>query len=189
MIRLLFDRPDAHLKIYDENGALWNMFATAGDAWGNHGVSDDATPPSPPYGHACWTPPGHYMLSAVQIFDAPINSEGYGQIPLQDLDDATLRTLVTDQKAADAGNGLYSIGGIALPVKQIAALSRIALMIHCGGSNAPDPLADHQELCCTFGCTRMYNVDWRALAAWLAPKYNANVVIYSVYGDPRTLAA
>jgi hypothetical protein len=188
MIHLIFDRPSAALKVYDGDGSLWRTFVAAGDAWGNHGFSDDGTPPAPPYGHACWMPPGHYMLGAVQVFDTPSKSEGYGQIPVIDLDADTIRRLLSSGKATKAKNGQLQIGPVLAWTSQLAEFARGGIMIHCGGSRAPDPYADLQGLYRTIGCTRMQNVDWRALAAWLAPKYAGNTVVYSAFGDPPVLA-
>jgi hypothetical protein len=187
MIHLIFDRPSAALKVYDGDGSPWRTFVAGGDAWGNHGVSDDATPPAPPYGHACWMPPGHYMLDAVQVFARPNDSEGYGQIPVLDLDADTLSRLVAAGIAVKQPNAQYSISSIVAWVNQLAAFGRSEVMIHCGGSKAPAPLAPRQGLYRTFGCTRMENDGWTALAAWLAPKYAGNSVIYSAVGDPQVL--
>jgi hypothetical protein len=188
MIRLLFDRPDAHLKVYDESAVLWKMFAAGGDAWGNHGVSIDEKPPAPPYGHACWMPQGHFILGPVDVFSTPIASEGYGQIPILDMPEDTISQLIAAGKATRDGRGWLAIGGITLPVGQLAHYGREAVMDHCGGSNASDPFADDQGLFRTFGCTRMLNKDWRELAAWLQPKYDGNVIVFSAYGDPQILA-
>ena len=188
MIHLLFDRPTGRLKVYDALGVLWLTFVAGGDAWGNYGISDDDTPPSPPYGHACWCPPGHYRLDLVQYFDPPIASEGFGQIPVLDLDVDTLALLQNSGRATVSGT-TADIGGITLPFGQLAKQGRSAIMIHCGGSNAPDPFADDQGLYRTFGCTRMLNEDWKTLAAWLVPQYQDNTIIYSIVGDPLPLAA
>ena len=156
------------------------------DAWGNHGVSDDDTPPSPPWGHACWMPIGHYQLAPVQVFDTPIASEGYGQIPVLDLDAEVLGNLVNGGYAKV--NGLTAnIGGIEAPIAQLGQYDRSALMIHCGGSNSPSPLADDQGLYRTFGCTRMLNKDWKQLAAYLEPLYAGNAIIYSALETPADL--
>ena len=153
---------------------------------GNHGLSDDATPPGPPWGHACWMPIGHYVLGAVDTFAVPQDSEGYGQIPIADLDTETIAALV---KGGDARvNGLTaSIGGLEAPIAQLGAYGRSALMIHCGGSNSPTPLSGDQGLYRTFGCTRMLNADWRHLAVYLSPLYAGNVIVYSAMETPADL--
>lgn len=162
------------------------MYQAGFDAWGNHGVSDDDTPPAPPWGHACWMPVGHFRLAPVQFFGTPIASEGYGQIPIIDLDAESLASLVRGGYAR--ANGLTAnIGGIEAPLAQLSEYDRSALMIHGGGSNAPEPLAPHQGLYRTFGCTRMENEDWQALAAWLQPLYAGNIVVFTALETPADL--
>ena len=186
MIHLVGARSANTLKVFTRDGSLWKSFAAGFDAWGNHGVSDDDTPPAPLWGHACWMPVGHYLLGAVQRFDPPIVSEGYGQIPVADVDADALSNLV---KAGYAKvNGLTAeIGGIEAPLAQLSHYDRSAIMIHCGGSNSPDPLADNQGLYRTFGCTRMLNADWRELAAWLEPLQDGNVIVYTALETPADL--
>ena len=174
------------LKVFTRDGSLWNSFHTGFDAWGNYGVSDDDTPPAPQWGHACWMPIGHYILGSVQKFDEPIVSEGYGQIPVLDMDSESLAQLVKGGYAR--ANGLTAvIGGIEAPLAQLSEYGREAIFIHGGGSNSPDPLADRQQLCRTFGCTRMLNADWRELAAWLKPLYDGNVIVYTALETPANL--
>jgi len=183
MIHLVFNRPDAILKVYDSLGQLYAEYTAQGDAWGNH--DGDGGPP--PYGTNCWCPPGHYRLDSPQFFDPPIISEGYGQIPVQDVDVDTLSELVSSGRATANGSSA-DIGGVDLPISQLAKYGRSAIMIHGGGSNAPHPLDDQQQLCRTEGCTRLFNGEWKVLAHWLDPQYNGNHVIFSVLGDPQTLA-
>jgi hypothetical protein len=185
MIHLIFGRPAAWLKVYTALGALYATYDAGGDAWGNYGVSDNGGP-LPPYGYDCWCPPGHFKLDVPQFFDLPVASEGYGQIPVLDIDADTLAKLSASGHAVV--NGLnVDIGGTALLVGQLARYRRSAIMIHGGGSNDPYPLADDQPLCRTYGCTRMHNADWKALAAWLQPQYDGNTVIFSIIGDPVAL--
>lgn len=173
------------MKVYTLLGSLYASFEAAGDAWGNYGVADNGGP-LPPYGYDCWCPPGHYRLGVPQFFDPPINSEGYGQIPVLDIDADTLAALAASGHAVVDGSSV-DIGGTVLPIGQLAKYKRSEIMIHGGGSNAPDPLADEQQLCRTFGCTRIHNAEWKTLAAWLAPQYDDNTVIYSIIGDPVAL--
>lgn len=151
------------------------------DAWGNHGAEGD-----PPWGHNCWMPVGHYLLELPQVFDTPIASEGYGQIPIADIDGNALAALVKGGFATM--NGLTAnIGGIEAPLMQLQQYDRSALMIHGGGSNAPDPLAPDQPLLRTEGCSRLHNQDWQALAAWLTPLYDGNTVVYTALETPADL--
>lgn len=186
MIHLVAPRSQGILKVFTRDGSLWKAFAAGFDAWGNHGVGEDGRTPLPLWGTDCWMPVGHYVLGPVDVFDTPIDSEGYGQIPVSDVDADSIAGLV---KAGDARVfGLTAtIGGIEAPLAQLSKYNRSAIMIHCGGSNAPDPLAANQGLYRTFGCTRMLNADWQELAAWLAPLYDGNVIVYTALETPADL--
>lgn len=181
MIHLVFNRPKQSISVYDSTHAAVNVIRGEGDAWG-HGVGDE-------YGYEGWMPPGHFLLLEPQTFSTPVASEGFGQIPVSDVYPAALQALV---KAGDATFGedgmIADIGGTLSPVGQLAKHNRSALMIHGGGSNAPEPLADKQELCKTYGCTRVYNADWKWLASWLGVRFETNVVVFTVIGDPVVLA-
>jgi hypothetical protein len=173
------------LKVFGRDG-LWNLFTGGYDAWGNYGVSDDDTPAAPPWGHACWQPIGHYVLGPVEVFDTPIVSEGYGQIPISDLDADSIAQLVKGGYARV--NGLTAnIGGIEAPLAQLSKYGREALFIHGGGSNSPDPLADDQQIFRTFGCPRMLNADWKNLAAWLQPQQAGNIVVFTALETPANV--
>ena len=103
-----------------------------------------------------------------------------------DVDAGTLAKLV--QGGYATVNGLTAvIGGLEAPLAQLSQYDRSGIMIHCGGSNAPDPLADNQGLYRTFGCTRMLNADWRELAAWLQPLEAGNVIVYTALETPADL--
>lgn len=179
MLRLYFDRPTQQIQCFDAGGKLVKVFTGEGDAWGH---SDEA-----PYGHDGWTPPGHYMLGAVDTFGTPEAAEGFGQIPVLDLTEAAIQQLVAAGKAQHEEDGRLTIVGVTAWTGQMAAFDRGAIMIHCGGSNAPDPYADRQQLCKTEGCTRMYNIEWRELALWINAQRNGNTVIFTVVGDPVPL--
>lgn len=132
-------------------------------------------------------PIGHYALGAVEKFATPIASEGYGQIPILDLDSGALGDLVKSGHAVV--NGLSAaIGGLEAPLAQLAKYDRSALMIHGGGSNDIDPFSDYQPLLRTEGCTRMHNSDWRELAAWLQPLYAGNTIVYTALETPQELS-
>ncbi len=184
MIHVVFNRPSASFKVFGLNGAIEAQFVAGGDAWGGPG-----------YGHDGPTPVGHYLLTHVEKFDAPIASEGDGQVYVADLDFATVRTLENAGKARiavfsyepGAVDTQVEIGGITLPIGQLAKYDRSAIMIHGGGSNAPDPLAPQQPLLRTEGCTRLHNEDFDAFASWLAPLLADNVAVYSVIGEPLPL--
>jgi len=175
VIHVVFDRPNATILAYDSFGSLYGGWPAGGDAWGGPGYGVDGV-----------MPPGHYKLEPPQFFNPPINSEGYGQIQVMDLDVDTLSAISKAGRAVVNGTSA-DIGGITLPLGQLAAYNRSEIMIHCGGSNSPNPLADDQGLYKTEGCTRMLNKDWKTLANWLAPQYDGNHVIYSAIGDPVTL--
>lgn len=182
MIHFVAARSQNTLKVFTRDGSLWRYFEAGFDAWGNHGT-DGALPP---WGYDCWMPIGHYVLGPVDVFETPIDSEGYGQIPVLDVDAGTLAKLV--QGGYATVNGLTAvIGGIEAPLAQLSQYDRSGIMIHCGGSNAPDPLAPRQTLCRTLGCTRLYNADWQALAAWLTPLQNGNIIVYTALETPADL--
>lgn len=177
MLHIVFDRPNAVLVAYDSFGSVYGGWPAAGDAWAGHG---------PGYGLDGVMPPGHFKLEPVQFFNPPIASEGFGQIPVEDLDVDSLAALVKAGRAVVTGVNA-DIGGITLKIGQLAAYGRSDIMIHGGGSNSPDPLADNQGFYKTDGCTRMLNKDWKTLATWLAPQFAGNIVVYSAIGDPSTL--
>jgi hypothetical protein len=128
-------------------------------------------------------PIGHYTLGALDMFGEPIDSEGFGQIPINDFSTA-------DCAALDAaGDGTFTgmtatIGGIEAPIGQLAQYGRSALMIHGGGSNAPYPLLPEQELCRAFGCSRLQNAGLMVLSTWLAPLMSGNIVVYTALETP-----
>lgn len=182
MIHLAHGRSTNSLKVFDRSHGLWQAFECGGDAWGNHGEEGAL----PPWGYDCWIPVGHYILGAPQFFDTPIISEGFGQIPISDVDADSLAKLVTGGYATV--NGLTAvIGGIEAPLAQLAQYDRSALFIHGGGSNSPDPLSDNQGLYRTQGCPRMLNAPWKVLAQWLTPLVAGNVLVYSALETPADL--
>jgi hypothetical protein len=133
-------------------------------------------------------PEGHFVLGPTQRFDPPIASEGYGQIPVLDMSQDIANALVGAGKATWSGN-LLVIGGIAERTGQLARYGRSAIFAHCGGSSAPDPYDDYQKLCRTYGCTRMFNREWREFADWLDANRAGNTVVYTAVGMPVRLAA
>jgi hypothetical protein len=181
MIHVVFYRPVGKLKVYGPSGALAKdsqgvlVMEAAGDAWG-----------APGYGHDGWCPRGHYLLGPIQTF-APIASEGAAQIDVSDLPSVVLQDLVAIHAAVALGDGVV-IGGVGAPVGQLAKYGRDGIMIHGGGSNAPDPFAPYQQLCKTEGCTRVHNADLARLVAYLLASFNGNHVIYSTVGDPLPLS-
>jgi hypothetical protein len=180
---VVFPRPTGELKAFNPDGSVWRTMPSGGDAWGNVPGNDGL----PPYGHNCWMPPGHYVLGTPQWFEQPIPSEGYGQIPVLDIDADLLNTLVAGGKASLDG-AVVTIGGIPGAVGQLLQYDREAIMIHGGGSNDPEPLADEQPLCKTEGCTREHNADWKDFADWVRAQQDAgNHVIYTATGDPVIL--
>lgn len=180
MLHAIFPRPNQEIKLFSFGApSPLAVYRGEGDTWGDNPNK---------YGFEGWCPPGHYMLGAPQMFDAPITSEGFGQIPVLDLDQQTVKDLAGAGKLVIESNGKATIGGINLPLYQLAVYNRSAIMIHGGGSNAPQPLADYQELCKTEGCTRTFNAQWKDLASRLTPAVMAsNVVIFSIIGDPVIL--
>ncbi len=133
------------------------------------------------------SPPGHYLLAAPQSIAPPSAAEGAWQIPVGDLPSATASALINAGDATQAGPNLV-IGGISQPLGQLAALGRGGIMIHGGGSNDPDPLADYQPLCKTEGCTRLHNADLARVVAYLSPLYGGNTVVYTIAGAPLPLS-
>jgi hypothetical protein len=182
MIHLVANRSQTALKVFTRDGSLWKLFRSSGDAWGNYGVGGSM----PPWGYSCWCPIGHYVLGPVNVFDTPIVSEGYGQIPVSDVDAESLSQLVKGGYAKV--NGLTAnIGGIEAPLAQLSQYSRSAIMVHGGGSDSPDPLADNQGLYRTEGCQRMLNADWKELAAFLQPLQDGNVIVFTALETPASL--
>jgi hypothetical protein len=104
-----------------------------------------------------------------------------------DIDPDTRYELIAAKKATLLPDGQLVIGGVTAWSGQLAAYNRDGIMNHCGSSNASDPFADKQQLCKTYGCTRMWNVEWREFAAWLNANREGNTVIYTVVGDPISL--
>jgi len=193
MIHCVFDRPNGMLKVFaPTGGAVRGEFAATGDAWGRTSNPDDG-----PHGHFWPIPTGHYVLAQWESWGTrgAVTSEGYGQIYLFDLDDATKQKLVDAGLCKVQGDYLV-IGGIALPRGGLAAWGRSEIMVHGGGSNLGDPgcYAPMQQLCSTDGCTRVHNADWPKLVNDLAgtslsfPPAAASgtlpeTVVYSVVGD------
>ena len=182
MIHIVFERPLERLKVFLNDGSLWDSIEASGDAWG------DGT--SGPYGHDYPIAPGHYCVTAVDPIDPAIVSEGAGQIEVHDIGPATLSLLEGAGKAISAGSNV-DIGGIGLPVGGLARYSREGIMIHGGGSNLVEhglnPLAPDQPLCKTEGCTRVHNADLARLMTLLNEEMSDNTVVYSVIGDPTPL--
>jgi hypothetical protein len=191
MIHCVFDRPNGVLKVFAASGTtMKNNFGATGDAWGR-----ETNPNDGPHGHFWPIASGHYVLTQWQSWGAAgrVASEGYGQIYVADLDDATKQRLIDNGLCRVKGDYLV-IGGIALPRGGLAAWGRSEIMVHGGGSNAPDPFAAVQPLCATDGCTRVHNQDWPVLVNDLAgttlhfPPDVASgtfpeTVVYSVVGD------
>ncbi len=180
-IHILFDRPVSTMKVYDEFGRDRMSFPASGDAWGAK------------YGHDGPIPPGHYMLTEVndlRTSDAPLGivSEGPMQIHVEDMPASVAAELVRAHKAHAIGSE-FSVGGAQAKIGQLAAWGRSEVMIHSGGSNAPDPFAARQQLCKTYGCTRAHTVDVLALGRFLAPALAAGQhVIFTVIGDSPALS-
>ncbi|MGA8574172.1 MAG: hypothetical protein WB609_00595 [Candidatus Cybelea sp.] len=191
MIHCVFDRPGGLVKVFaPSGGGLRSSFAATGDAWGRSSNPNDG-----PHGHFWPVATGHYMLTQWESWGMAgrVASEGYGQIYVADLDDATKQRLMEAGLCTVQGDYLV-IGGIALPRGGLAAWGRSEIMIHGGGSNAPDPFAAIQPLCSTDGCTRVRNQDWPVLVNDLAgttlsfpPAAGSGsfpeTVVYSVVGD------
>lgn len=181
MIHLVFNRPSGKLKVYKADKSLWGELDAGGDTWG------DGNPADGPYGHLWPCPPGHYLLEAPQVIAPPSAAEGAWQMPVVDLPSATIARLVQAHDATQSGPDL-TVGGLTQPVGQLAKYGRSAIMIHGGGSNDPDPLADYQPLCKTDGCTRLHNADLKRLVAFLSPLFADNTVVYTIAGAPLPLS-
>lgn len=181
MIHIVFDRPASSLKVFG-GGILRYTFEANGSAWGDGG-------PNAPYGHDCQISPGHYKLTQVERINPPIASEGAGQIYVADLTGSDYFKLAQSNKVKPIAAARWNIGGIELPVGMLGHYSRSEVMLHGGGSNAPDPFAPKQLLCKTYGCTRLYNQDLETLMGYLEPIFAAKnqFVIYSVIGDSPEL--
>lgn len=188
MIHCVFNRPNGSLKVFAPTGTV--EFAATGDAWGHTTNPNDG-----PHGHFWPIPQGHYVLTQWESWGpaGAVSSEGYGQIYVFDLNDATKQNLMNANLCTVSGANLV-IGQIALPRGGLADNGRSAIMIHGGGSNAPAPLAARQPLCATDGCTRVHNQDWPKLVNVLAgttltfPPSAANgtfpeTVVYTVVGN------
>jgi hypothetical protein len=192
MIHCVFDRPAGVLKVFTPTGGGTpaHSFGASGDAWGRV-----TNPGDGPHGHSWPIVTGHYVLAQWESWGVAgaVSSEGYGQISVVDLDDAMKQKLI-DAGACKVQGDYLVIGGIALPRGGLAAWGRSAIMVHGGGSNAPQPLAPMQPLCATEGCTRVHNADWPTLVNDLAGTHLSfpppagsgafpNPVIYRVVGD------
>jgi hypothetical protein len=183
MIHFVFNRPSGHLKVFRDDGSVWDTIEAGGDAWGS-------TPSAAPYGFYYPVRPGHYVLQAPLANVPPIVAEGAWKIPVVDIDAATLRLLVDAGRATAAGTD-YAIGEIALPVGNLARDGRTEILIHGGGSNLPkhglDPFAPFQKLTKTHGCTRVHNADLARLVALVRQSIANNTFVYSIAGDPIKL--
>lgn len=188
MIHCVFNRPTGVLKVFAKSGTA--QYAATGDAWGRTSNPNDG-----PHGHFWPIPAGHYVLTQWESWgtEGAVKSEGYGQIFVEDLDDATKQRLIAANLCSAQGENLL-IAEVALPRGGLAANGRSAIMIHGGGSNTPAPLAPAQPLCATDGCTRVHNQDWPRIVNALAetnlsfppPAQSgtfAETVVYSVIGD------
>jgi hypothetical protein len=188
VIHCVFDRPSGVLKTFAPSGTI-QMQAT-GDAWGRSSNPNDG-----PHGHFWPIPAGHYRLTQWESWgtSGAVSSEGYGQIYVEDLDDATKQKLINAHLCTVQGETLV-IGAIALPRGGLAANGRSEIMIHGGGSNAPQPLAPTQPLCATDGCTRVHNKDWPTLVNALTGTHLSfppaaasgtfpEIVVYTVVGN------
>jgi hypothetical protein len=184
MVHLVFDRPASQIKAFG-GGILRYTFAASGDAWGNYSNGVRTVQ----YGHDGSISPGHYKLTRVERIDPPIASEGAGQIYVADMTGSDYFKLAQGGKVKAIAAARWSIGGIELPVGMLGHFGRAEIMAHGGGSNAPDPFAAFQELCRTYGCTRLHNADLATLMDYLEPLLAAanQFVIFSVIGDPPEL--
>jgi hypothetical protein len=184
MVHLVFDRPTENLKVFATDKTLWNVFEASGDAWGD-GMSA-------PYGFDYPIPPGHYLLTSAQSISPALASEGNMQIPVIDMDLQTIAALVNAGDAQVSSTQL-NFGGVVLPTGGLQLCKRSGIMIHGGGSNLltlnppQDPFDPDQQLCKTYGCTRMHNKNLDDLATYLTPLFNGNHVVYSAVGDPKPL--
>lgn len=180
MIHLVFNRPTGKLKVFEDDGSLWDVLDAGGDAWGDGDLADG------PYGLDWPCPPGHYLLERPQAIAPPSAAEGWWQIPVADLSSATAESLVEAGRASRDGANLI-VGGVSQPLGQLAQFGRAAIMVHGGGSNDPDPLADFQPLCKTLGCTRLHNADMARVVAHLSPLFDDNTMVYTIAGAPLSL--
>lgn len=177
MIHFVFNRPAQMLKVFRADGSLDRVVKASGDAWGD-GYSG-------PHGHDYPIAPGHYTLTHVEPIQPPIASEGPGQIYVGDLDAATARVL----PGATVDGVNVTLAGVTLPIGNLAKFARAEIMIHGGGSNAPDPFAPHQDLCKTEGCTRVYNADLPGLMHIVSDGLKGGQhVLFTVIGEPAPLA-
>jgi hypothetical protein len=189
MIHCVFDRPGGVLKVFVQ-GTMKNNYAATGDAWGRATNPNDG-----PHGHFWPIATGHYVLAQWESWGTggAVPSEGFGQIYVADLDDATKQKLIDAGLCKVQGDSLV-IGGIGLPRGGLAAWGRSEIMVHGGGSNDPDPYAAMQPLCSTDGCTRVHNQNWPSLVNDLAgtslgfpPAAESGsfpeTVVYTVVGD------
>jgi hypothetical protein len=181
MVHLVFNRPTGKLKIFGADKSLWDVLDAGGDTWGDGNVADG------PYGHQWPCPPGHYVLEPAQSIAPASAAEGAWQIPVADMPSAVATRLVGAHDAMQDGANV-EIGGMSLPLGQLAKYGRSAIMIHGGGSNDPDPLADYQPLCKTEGCTRMHNADLKRVVAYLSPLFGGNTIVYTIVGAPLPLS-
>jgi hypothetical protein len=135
-------------------------------------------------------PPGHYLLTGVQDNGPDCLSEGPFQIDVSDIDDASLRQLIDAGKATLQMDGAYDIGGIVLPIGQLAKYVRDAIMLHGGGTNdGPHALDDFQELLRTFGCGRVHNATIKQLAVVVRQALAAGQhVVFSAVGTPAIVS-
>ncbi|HLY01595.1 MAG TPA: L,D-transpeptidase family protein [Candidatus Cybelea sp.] len=186
MIHAIFNRPSGMLKVYEPGKSLWDSIQAGGDAVGND-------PRNAPWGFHYPCPPGHYVLSAgIKNTDPDVViKEGPYRIPVWDIDAATLKTL-TDAGVASGPPNAVNVGGIVLPIGEIAANGRDGILIHGGGTylhklNPPKDQEPFQPLCQTEGCTRVHNADLIRLVDYLAPLFDGNTVVYTVYGNPLRL--
>lgn len=132
--------------------------------------------------------PVTYKLPARQSIAPPSKSKGTTQIPVPDIDQSTLASLVTAGRASESESGLdVTISGVAAPIGGMAEFARDGIMIHGGGSNDPDPFLPYQPLCKMQGCTRVHNGDLDRLTAFVSGRMSDNIVVYTVIGSPLTL--
>lgn len=194
MIHVIFDRPESKLHVWDAgsiqqgvDGTQKFIFRAENDTW-----ADTA---ELPYGHDCPMPPGHYVLTKIDHFNPPVVSEGFGQIYVEDMSESTAELLIKANRATlvspattPLSRAMLNIGGTVASIGGFTLWNRAEIMLHGGGSNAPEPFADEQMLCKTEGCGRMYNSNWKTLAAYLEPLFASETIVLSVIGAPVALA-